>query len=148
MSDHVSTAHVHGKDHVPHILPLSTYLKTWGALMVLTVLTLAASYVSFGAGNLVIAMAIATVKASIVALVFMHLYFDNKFHAAILLSAFVFLGIFISFTMLDTETRGRADAMEAEHPANLSNPFGGTASEKATKERLQQSLVRPTPGGR
>jgi cytochrome c oxidase subunit 4 len=135
MSDPHS-AHAHGKDHVPHVLPLSTYLKTWGTLMLLTVITVAASYVNFGSGNLWIAMIIASAKATTVALVFMHLWYDHKFHAIILASSLVFLGIFIAFTMFDTDTRGRAEAIEAEHPANLKDPFAGTAAEEAMKRKL------------
>jgi cytochrome c oxidase subunit 4 len=138
MSDHAQHGHGgHGKDHVPHVLPLSTYFKTWGALMVLTVITVGASYVNFGPGNLVIAMLIATAKAATVALVFMHLYYDHKFHGVIFVSSLVFLGIFIAFTMFDTESRGRAEAIEGEHPVKISDPFGGTMSEAAAKEKIK-----------
>jgi len=67
--------HGHGHDDgEPHVLPLSTYFAVWGALVVLTVITVAASRFDFGAANTVIAMFIATVKATLVALFFMHLY--------------------------------------------------------------------------
>ncbi len=142
MSDHAQHGPGgHGKDHVPHIRPLSTYFKTWGALMVLTVITVGASYLNFGPGNLVLAMLIATAKAATVALVFMHLYYDHKFHGVIFVSSLVFLGIFIAFTMFDTETRGRAEAMEGEHPANIKDPFGGTASEAAAKAKLKPAAA-------
>ena len=52
-----------------------TYTAIWIALMVLTVITVALSFVDFGSHstNLIIAMAVATVKAALVALYFMHL---------------------------------------------------------------------------
>lgn len=124
----------HGKDHVPHVLPLSTYLKTWGALLVLTAVTVGASYVNFGAASLWIALLIASVKAATVALVFMHLYYDHKFHAVIFGVSLVFLAIFIVFTMFDTQTRGRADGIERERPADIKAPFAGTQAEQRLKE--------------
>src|SRR5688572_32113176 len=65
--------HSPGPDHVPHVLPLWVYLATWGALMVLTIITVAVSYVDIGAFNLIVALLVATIKATIVALMFMHL---------------------------------------------------------------------------
>ena len=60
----------HSKSHSP--LP---YLLTLIALLILTGVTVAASYVNFGSStvNVIVAMLIATFKASLVALVFMHL---------------------------------------------------------------------------
>lgn len=132
-------AHAHaggnGKDHVPHVLPLSTYLKTWGALLVLTAVTVGASYVDFGAANLWIALLVASAKAATVALVFMHLYWDHKFHAVIFGVSLVFLAIFIIFTLFDTQSRGRADGIERERPADIRAPFAGTRSELDYKEK-------------
>ena len=125
----------HGKDHVPHVLPLSTYLKTWGALLVLTAVTVGASYVNFGAANLWIALLIASVKAATVALVFMHLYWDHKFHSVIFGVALIFLSIFIIFTLFDTQSRGRADGIEGQRPADVRAPFAGTRAEMDYKEQ-------------
>ena len=119
MSEHEN----HGAEHVPHVLPLRTYFATWGTLVVLTAVTVGASYLDFGSWNLIIALFIATVKALTVALIFMHLWFDHKFHALILGSALVFLTIFIGFTLADTNARGRADAIEGRWPADPANPF-------------------------
>ena len=107
MSDAHSHAHA-GPDHVPHVSPLSLYLKTFGALMVLTVITVGASYIDLGTSvNLAVAIIIATIKATVVATFFMHLITDSKFHAIALVSSVVFLAIFVGFTMLDTTARGR-----------------------------------------
>ncbi len=122
--DHDDHAHGgHGKDHVPHVLPLAVYLGTFATLLFLTAITVGASYVNFGAWNLILAMVIATVKAATVALIFMHLWFDHKFHSIIIGSSVLFLTIFITFTMFDTENRGRAEAIEGEKPADIRNPF-------------------------
>jgi len=127
--------HGHGADHVPHVLPLSTYLKTGGSLFFLTAITVAASYVDFGSANLWIALLIASVKASIVALIFMHLLYDKKFNAVIFVVGLLFMGVFIAFTMLDTEARGQAENIEAERPANIQLPFQSTRSEEALKAK-------------
>ena len=126
---------VPGGDHVPHVLPYVAYMGTWITLMVLTVITVAASYMNFGPANLLIAVTIATIKATVVAAIFMHLAFDQKLHSLILSMAGLFLAIFISITMSDTEGRGHAEAIEAERPADISNPFmGGSTKQKAMKQ--------------
>jgi cytochrome c oxidase subunit 4 len=120
-------AHAHHapkRDHVPHVSPISTYLKTFGALMVLTVITVAVSRVDLGTTtNLLIALFIATVKASIVGALFMHLYADHKFHTVIFASSVVFLAIFIIFTSFDLMQRGRAEAIEKDRPYTSIKPW-------------------------
>ncbi len=55
----------------------ATYFKVFASLMMLTVVTVLVSRVHLGAvGNIVVGMAIATVKASMVALIFMHLWYE------------------------------------------------------------------------
>lgn len=140
-----SHGHGHGgKDHVPHVLPFSTYVKTLATLLFLTVITVAASYVNFGAANLWIAMLIATVKASVVALIFMHLFYDHKFHSVVLAMGVIFLGVFIAFVMFDTETRGRAgETVQGERPVDIKQPFAGTRSEEDIKARWGAATAEP-----
>ncbi len=90
----------------PHILPLSLYLGIGAILIGLTVVTVYVSFIHFGAFNLLIAMLIATVKASLVAMYFMHLKYDNKLYMVFFLSALFFLATFIVITMFDTLRRG------------------------------------------
>ena len=63
-----------------HIIPIQTYLKVFVALMVLTVLTVAVTYIDLGFFNIILAMFIAIVKSTLVLLFFMHLYYDNIYH--------------------------------------------------------------------
>lgn len=88
-----------------HITPLRTYLLIGAILMVLTVITVSASYINFGGFNLVIAMIIASIKAILVALFFMHLLYDNKLFMAIFSIALIFVSVFIILTMFDTLQR-------------------------------------------
>lgn len=123
-----SHGHAQPKDHVPHVLPLKWYFGVFSMLLVFTVITVAVSYVDLGdAMNLFIALVVATCKAAMVSLVFMHLLWDSKFNAVVFLSALIFLAIFITFTMFDTNARGKLDRVEGDRPAVFSQPFEGAA---------------------
>ena len=61
-----------------HITPLKIYLRVAGILFFLTAVTVWVSYVDLGFLNIVVALLIAGTKASIVALFFMHLLWDDK----------------------------------------------------------------------
>nr|MDQ3024157.1 cytochrome C oxidase subunit IV family protein [bacterium] len=64
----------HEQHHgVGHIVPFSILIGTFGGLIFLTVVTVAASYVDFGRLNLWVALFIAGIKASLVVYFFMHL---------------------------------------------------------------------------
>ena len=89
-----------------HILPLNLYLAVGSALLVLTVITVTAAQMDFGQMNLLIAMGIAVVKATLVAMFFMHLKYDNRIYMLVFSGSLLFLGVFIIFTMFDTLRRG------------------------------------------
>jgi cytochrome c oxidase subunit IV len=85
-----------------HVVPLPVLGGVFAALIVFTVLTVSVTRFDLGSWNLILAMAIATVKASLVVLYFMHLRYDNPFNAIIFIAALVFVALFISLTLLDT----------------------------------------------
>jgi cytochrome c oxidase subunit 4 len=97
-----ANASSHDEHPIAHVMPLPVLLGVFAALMVLTFLTVAATWVDLGWFNLPIAMAIATVKATLVALYFMHLRYDAPFNGLALLVALVFVALFILITLLDT----------------------------------------------
>ena len=88
-----------------HATSARTYRKILAALMALTVLTVLAASVNFGAANAVIALAIATVKASLVALFFMHLRHDKPMNAVIFTAGLAILATFLMFAYLDEGAR-------------------------------------------
>src|SRR4051794_20396050 len=90
---------VHHGDH-GHGGPI-WYTANLVGLLILTGITVGASYINFGPANVVVALAIATVKAILVATIFMHLLWDKKVNAIILVAGFLFLGIFLTFDLLD-----------------------------------------------
>jgi cytochrome c oxidase subunit IV len=59
------------------------------------------TWVDLGPWNLVVALSIATLKAALVALYFMHLRYDHPFNGLALVAALVFLAIFLVFTLMD-----------------------------------------------
>ncbi len=93
--DHTAAAHV-------HVVPAPVLLAVWGALMALTALTVAATWVDLGAMNLVVALAIATVKAAFVVLYFMHMRYDRPFNAIVFVAALAFVALFVVLALLDT----------------------------------------------
>ena len=98
MSHSTTTSH--------HIVPLRVYLMVAVALMIMTVVTVAVSYIDLGGLNIVIALAIAAVKATLVLLFFMHLKYDWKLNTVVFLVAIAFLAIFMTITMFDVAERG------------------------------------------
>jgi cytochrome c oxidase subunit 4 len=92
------------------------HVLTLVSLLILTAITVGASYINFGAGNVVIALVIATIKASIVGLFFMHLLHDKPVNAVIAVAGFVFLGIFLMFDFIDVGSRTNPQPINL-HPA-------------------------------
>lgn len=87
---------------VGHMVPIRVLLTIAITLLVLTWVTWAASEQDFGRMNLVVALVIAVIKGSLVALYFMHLRYDRPINAIILVSSLVFLGLFIGLAMMDS----------------------------------------------
>jgi len=78
----------------------------WGvgiALLILTFLTVAVTWIQIpGPWNVIVAVAIAVVKATIVALFFMNLWWDTKFNLLLLAMSIIFFLILVGITLLDT----------------------------------------------
>lgn len=85
-----------------HIVPFRVLAGVFGALLGLTVLTVAATQLDLGSANLALAMAIATAKAALVVLYFMHMRYDHPFNAVVFVTALAFVALFVVFTLLDT----------------------------------------------
>ena len=108
MSTQTQTSHpangAAGHDHEEHGGP-GLYAKVFVALLFLTGLTVGAAYIDLGAGNVVVALIIATIKASLVALFFMHLRWEKPVNSIIAVAGFLFLGIFLMFDLIDATSR-------------------------------------------
>lgn len=87
---------------IGHMTGPTLLLTILTALLFLTWVTVAVSYVDLGGLNIIVAMAVATVKASLVGLYFMHLRWDRPFNSIIFVGSLVLLGLFLGFALLDT----------------------------------------------
>ena len=119
-----------GSDKAPHasgaghVVPLKILAGVFAALALLTVVTVVVSKFDFGAYNLVIALAIAVVKASLVVLFFMHLLWDKPFNAIVFLGCLIFVGLFIGLTLLDT-VQNYGGTYRQQAPGVKHVPLGG-----------------------
>lgn len=94
------------RDSHHHIVPVTTYLLVFAALMVLTVLTVLAATVNLGGVlNEIVALGIAVLKASLVILFFMHVRASTPLMRIVVAAGFVFFAIMVLFTMSDYVSR-------------------------------------------
>jgi len=86
--------------------PLVTYFAVWAALLVGTFLTYEAAKLDLGKFNAAVALTIATTKALLVALFFMHLrQASEKLLKLVVISTIFFLFILLALSMADYGTR-------------------------------------------
>jgi len=115
----------------PHIVPKSLLLKVFGALILLTIITVGAAYVPLGPLTVPVAIGIAVAKASLVVLFFMHLKYDNPVNALTFTIGTIFVVVFVTITLLDTAFRG-----------DLGNVNQQTIKQiQAEQERVQQESI-------
>jgi cytochrome c oxidase subunit 4 len=88
--------------HRLHVLSRGVLLGTAGALVALTATTVIASKIQLGSFNIVLALAIAGLKATLVALFFMHLKWEGRFQAVVFATALFFAVLFVGFVVFDT----------------------------------------------
>jgi cytochrome c oxidase subunit 4 len=103
MADH--SHHAAGDSH-PHVMSVQTNLVVFAALMFLLVVTVAAAYTIHGPLGIVVAMAIATVKAVLILMYFMHVKYSSRLQMLFASSAFFWLAIMILITLSDYVSRG------------------------------------------
>jgi cytochrome c oxidase subunit 4 len=93
-----------------HIVPPKIYVGIFISLMVLTAATVGAAYVNLGAMNIVVALGIASLKATLVVLYFMHARYSPKRTQLVIICAVFWLAIMLALTLSDYATRGREGA--------------------------------------
>lgn len=91
--------------HASHIFSYKTLGFVLGALLLLTGVTVGASYIDVGWLNVWIALVIASTKASLVLVVFMHMKSAGKGVVVSFLSTVFFLAIMIGFIFWDVAFR-------------------------------------------
>ena len=89
-----------------HIVSSKIYYAIWIALLILTVATATVATVDLGPFNTVVALVIATFKALLVVLFFMHVkYTSEKLTAMVIVSAIFWLLLLLVLSMADYTTR-------------------------------------------
>jgi cytochrome c oxidase subunit 4 len=108
-------SHGHSGEHhgdAGHVVPVSTFLKVLIALLILTVITVLAAQVDLGKWNIVGALVIASMKASLVILIFMHGKYENKILWTYILIPFILLAIMIGGIFTDNPFRDKIKHFE------------------------------------
>ncbi len=185
MADHGQHSHDDGAVHV-HVHSTKFYAGVLLALLCFTVITVLVSYVDVdafvalgqpvrgvGAWNLTIAIVIATMKASLVVLFFMHLKDDSRFNGLVFVGSLLFVGVFFAYTRNDTAVRGTMDRYNGVRinpdtgeraPGGIPGPIHGEAldegpgtgpervagemaAEAASEEGAAHAEPETTPGG-
>ena len=88
-----------------HIASVKSYVGIFLTLMVLTTITVLVAYVNLGQLNKVVALSIASIKATLVILYFMHVKYSSRLTKLVVVSGFFFLFILLSLTMVDYVSR-------------------------------------------
>ncbi len=110
---HAASA-THDDDNEPHVTPLPVYFAVFGALIFLTVVTVGVSLLGLPpVESLIVAMLVATVKALVVALWFMHLISEERFYGFILVSTVFFMGLFFVLVLVDLSGRDASNLEES-----------------------------------
>lgn len=92
-----------GHSGLAHPCPLWILFATGLVLIFFTWVTVAVTVYDFGYQmNLIIAMAVAVIKASFVILFFMHLWWEKPLNTVFFIASILFVGIFIVMAMFDT----------------------------------------------
>jgi len=89
-----------------HIVTKKQYALIFGILMLLTLATTAIGMIDLGRLNVVVALVIATIKALLVVLFFMHIYWSSKLNKLVVVSGVVWLALLLWLTLTDIFSRG------------------------------------------
>jgi cytochrome c oxidase subunit IV len=99
MAEHNTSAHSKSS-------PLKLYFGVWAALLVLTFTTYEVALIDLGPFNSVVALVIASIKATLVALFFMHVWHaSEKLTKLVIVAALFFLMLLLGLTMADYVSR-------------------------------------------
>ena len=106
-----------------HIVSPKIYLAIFTTLMAGTGITVWAAFQNFGKFNIVIALAIATIKATLVVLYFMHARYSPKRTQLVIVCSVFWLAIMLTLTLADYNTRGTRAVWHPPQPAIGPNPL-------------------------
>lgn len=89
-----------------HVVSKKIYFVIFGLLLVLTAATVWVATFDLGPLNVIVALSIAVLKATLVVLYFMHVRYSSKLTWVFVAAGFFWLAILVAFTLSDYATRG------------------------------------------
>jgi cytochrome c oxidase subunit 4 len=93
-------------EHAPeHIVPIKTYALICATLLVLTLTTYLVAFLDLGPFNIVVAIVIACIKASLVVLFFMHAAYAPRRTRLVILAGMFWMMLLIGLSLADYMTR-------------------------------------------
>jgi len=125
-----------------HVAPKSMYFGIFGALMVLTAVTVAVAFVNVHPYNFAIALTIAVFKATLVILFFMHAKYASKLTKMFVGTAFFFLIILFALTLTDYTSRGLKTFPGGAGAADVGR--AGPARRRRTQRRSGREPLTPS----
>ena len=97
-----------------HIVSLGTYAGVYFSLILLTIITVWAAFQDFGVFNLFVAMGIATAKAGVVTLMFMHLNYESKIVWGIVIYPLFIFVLILAGTLGDASVKKNAKPLHEQ----------------------------------
>jgi len=92
-----------------HIVPIKVYVAVFLALMIFTAITVAVAKYPleniWGPLNIIVALTVAVIKATLVVLYFMHVRYSSKLTQVIVVAGIFWLIIMLAFTLADYAAR-------------------------------------------
>lgn len=149
MSDHAeSDAHAENTQscHV-HIVPVKVLVGVFLALVALTVITVEAAKYDVGSADVIVSMAIATIKASLVVFIFMHLWYDKPLNRIAFFFSLIFAAFFLCMILLDSHAYNAyvKGFQQDKPPAALVKPAPEPAPAPAAAAPAPTATAAPTP---
>ena len=103
MAETTHPSQTHSDEHLAHVMSPRALVSVFAALVGLTLLTVAAAQISFGAWEVWVSLGIASVKATLVAAYFMHLRYDKSFNGLVFIASLLFVALFLALTLIDLQ---------------------------------------------
>jgi cytochrome c oxidase subunit 4 len=89
-----------------HVVSAKVNITVWLVLLVLTGVTAGVAFIDLGPFNTVVALVIATIKALLVVLIFMHVkYSSDRLTKVVLIAALFWLLLLLGLSLADYATR-------------------------------------------
>lgn len=120
---HSATHEGNGHEGFAHPMPVWQLIAVFLALIALTVITVYQATLELGNIELIASLVIATIKASLVILFFMHMIHDKPLHAILFIGSFIFVALFLGFTLMDAGAYNDAIELIVVPPDIPPNPM-------------------------